>query len=369
MSSDYLKISESIRTNVVVPIEIVKLPVAVQAALEGVDRLAYFRLPLKNRFRRVTEREGLLLHGPAGWAEVSPFWDYDAAESAYWLQAGLELALEPVNLPLQRTEIPINVTIPVVSPERAMQIVTEFTASVPGFESGMVPVTAKVKVADPGVSLRADCDRLEAVRAALGAAGRIRVDANGAWEVAEAVQAIAVLERAAGGLEYVEQPCGSVAELAQVRRRVAVAVAADESVRRAADPLRVAREQAADLLVVKLQPMAGIRRVLEVVAAADLPVVVSSALDSSVGIAAGLKLAGLLPVLDYACGLGTARMFTADVVSSALIPEGGVLPVTEVELDWAVVCESVASEFEGERVGAWVRRLEQMVAVLNGRVG
>lgn len=338
------------------------LPTAVQTHLAGIDRLAFFSLPLKNRFRRVTVREGLLLHGAAGWAEVSPFWDYDAAESAHWLAAGMELATDISPLQLYRQQIPINVTIPVVEPAQAEKIVAEFLRET----SVEQTVTAKVKVADPGVCLAEDANRLAAVRNALGARGRIRVDANAAWTVEEAVAALAVFEKAAGGLEYVEQPCATVEELVQLRRRVPTPIAADESVRRAADPLAVARAQAADLLVVKLQPMAGIHRVLQVVGEAGLPTVVSSALDSSVGIAAGLRLAAALPQLDYACGLGTARMFTSDVVAVPLIPEGAFLPLTQVEVCWETAqanAENPDMEVK-ERIQAWTQRLTDMVATI-----
>ena len=151
--------------------------------------------------------------------------------------------------------------------------------------------TAKVKVADPGTSLAEDCARLEAVRDAIGS-GRIRVDANASWDVEQARRAIDELDRAAGGLEYVEQPCSSVPELAQVRRVVDVPIAADESVRRAEDPLAVARAQAADILIVKVQPLGGVRRATRIVEQAGLPAVVSSALDTSIGIGMATQLAG-----------------------------------------------------------------------------
>lgn len=341
-------------------IEKAELTAQAQAALAQIDRLAFFSLPLKNRFRRVTCREGILLHGPAGWAEVSPFWDYQASESAHWLAAGLEQATDTQPLPTHRTQIPINVTIPVVTPQRATQIVQEFAATVPAEAS----ITAKVKVADPGVDIAADASRLAAVRAALGMRGKIRIDANAAWNVAEALEALQILDKAAGGLEYVEQPCKTVTELAQVRRKSQIPVAADESVRRATDPLAVARAEAADLLVVKLQPMAGIRRVLAVVEEAGLPTVVSSALDSSVGIAAGLRLAASLPHLPYACGLGTVRMFTADVVKNPLIPEGGYLPLSEPEVLWEEA-QLVSRPTEvAQRITAWKQRLHEMVACL-----
>ena len=196
----------------------------------GVDELLVFRAPLRHRFRRIDVRDGLLLHGPAGWGECSPFWDYGPAESAAWLRAGIEAATAVLPAP-RRARVPVNVTIPVVGPADAAALVAA---------SGGC-TTAKVKVADPRSGIAEDCARVEAVRAALGAGGRIRVDANAAWGVEEAVTAIAELDAAAGGLEYVEQPCPGVAELAAVRARVGVPIAADESVRRAEDPLAVAR--------------------------------------------------------------------------------------------------------------------------------
>ena len=217
-------------------------PLAVPPLLaeRGIDRVLVFRVPLTVRFRRIDVREGLLLHGPAGWGECSPFWDYDADESSAWLLAGIEGATS--SLPdAVRSRIPVNVTVPVVDPARAHQLVAD---------SGCR--TAKVKVADPRTDLSSDCARVEAVRDALGDGGRIRVDANAAWDVDEAVAAVRDLHRAAGGLEYVEQPCPSVDELARVRRRVEVPVAADESVRRAEDPVAVARAGAADILILSL---------------------------------------------------------------------------------------------------------------------
>jgi O-succinylbenzoate synthase len=274
-----------------------------------------YSVPMRNRFRGITVREGMLLHGPAGWGEFSPFLDYDARESAPWLASAIESASEDWPAPV-RDRIPINCTVPVVDPEVARRLVEE---------SGCR--TAKVKVADPGMPLAADLERVAAVRDALGPAGRIRVDANAAWSVDEAIAAIRELDRTAGGLEYVEQPCPSVLELAQVRRKVSVRIAADESIRRAEDPLKVAVAGAADVAVIKVAPLGGVRRALEVAEACGLPCVVSSAVETSVGLAAGLALAGALPSLEFACGLGTVSLLTADVVAQPLRPVDGWLPV------------------------------------------
>lgn len=274
-----------------------------------------YRLPMRTRFRGITVREGMLLHGPAGWGEFSPFLDYDERECVPWLASAVEAATQGWPAPV-RDRVPVNCTVPVVSPEQAHRLVGE---------SGCA--TAKVKVADPGMPLSDDCERVAAVRDALGPDGRIRVDANAAWDVDTAVAAIRDLDRAAGGLEYVEQPCPALADLAAVRRRVDVRIAADESIRRAEDPMRVAVAEAADVAVIKVAPLGGVRRALAVAQACGLPCVVSSAVETSVGLAAGLALAGALPELDFACGLGTVSLLTADVVEHPLYPVDGWLPV------------------------------------------
>ncbi|MDX5398818.1 MAG: o-succinylbenzoate synthase, partial [Actinomycetes bacterium] len=204
--------------------------------------------PLRARFRSLDERDGLLLRGPAGWAEFSPFWEYDDEVAVPWLRAALEAATLGFPAPL-RDHVTVNVTVPAVGPERAAELV----------RASQGCTTAKVKVAEPGQGLEDEVDRLAAVRAALGPDGHIRIDSNGAWTAAEAISVLPVLDRAAGGLQYAEQPCRTVAELAEVRRRVAVPIAADESIRRAADPFAVKRAGAADVVVLKVQPLGGVR--------------------------------------------------------------------------------------------------------------
>lgn len=281
----------------------------------GIERAHAYAIPMTTRFRRITERDGLLLQGPAGWAEFSPFWDYDDAESAAWLRAAVADATAERPAP-RRERIPVNTTIPVVPPMLAGRL-----AGVGGAR------TAKVKVADPGVSVAEDAARLAAVREAMGPDARLRIDANAAWTLQEALAALPELDRAAGGLEYAEQPCAELEDLAALRRQLDILLAADESVRRAEDPLRVARAGAADLLVMKVQPLGGIQRCLDLAEQAGLPVVVSSALETSIGLGAGLALAAALPELPHACGLGTAALLTGDVVQSPLHPEQGELPV------------------------------------------
>ena len=282
-----------------------------------------FSIPLRTRFRRVDHREGVLLHGPAGWGEFSPFPDYPPAVTRHAHDAAREAAEVGWPAPL-RDRIVVNTTVPAVDPATAYRMVAA---------SGCT--TAKVKVAEPGQDLHADVERVAAVRDALGAGGRIRVDANGAWDVDQAAAALRALDRY--DLEYAEQPCATLDEMAALRRRCTVLIAADESVRSAADPLRIAGLEAADVVVLKVQPLGGVRRCLEVAASAGLPAVVSSAVETSVGLAAGVALAAALPELPFACGLGTLPLLRGDVSADPLLPAGGYLPVRRAAPDAAAL--------------------------------
>lgn len=305
-------------------------------------------IPMRTRFRGVTVREAVLVEGPAGWGEWSPFLEYDEEVAAPWLRCAEEAAAGDWPAPL-RDRVPVNVTVPAVGPEQAHAIVLRGGCA-----------TAKVKVAEPGQSLADDVARVEAVRDALGPAGRVRVDANGAWDLDTAVAAITALDRAAGGLEYAEQPCASVEELAAVRRRVDVPIAADESIRRAADPYRVRDLEAADVAVLKVQPLGGVRACLRIAEDIGLPVVVSSALETSVGIAAGVALAAALPELPYACGLATVQLLTDDVTQRSLLPVDGALPVGVPAVDQAALDRLAATP---DRVAHWEARLAAVRAV------
>jgi O-succinylbenzoate synthase len=279
-----------------------------------------YRIPLRTRFRGIDVRDGVLVRGPAGWGEFSPLWDYDAAESRRWWAAAAEAACDGWPEP-RRPAVPVNVTVPAVDAARAHAIVAA---------SGCR--TAKVKVAEPGQTPGDDRARVEAVRDALGPDGAVRVDANGAWDVGTAAARLRELDRAVG-LEYAEQPCPELGDLAALRRRVDVRIAVDEGVRRSADPRRVDLREAADVVVLKVQPLGGVRAALQVAEAHGLPCVVSSALESSVGIAAGVALAAALPELPFACGLATVALLTDDVTSAPLLPVDGVLAVRRPEPD------------------------------------
>ena len=300
-------------------------------------------LPMTTRFRGIEVREALLLRAPNGWAEWSPFVEYDDAEAAVWLAAAIEDGWGSRPSP-RRSAVRVNATVPAVAPDAVPGILARFPGS----------RTAKVKVAEPGDSLAEDLARVAAVREAMGPDARIRIDANGAWSLADAEAAIRAL--APIGLEYAEQPCASVADLATLRARLdgLVRIAADESVRKPSDPLAVARAGAADILVLKPQPLGGAARALAIAADAGLPVVASSALETSVGLAAAVRFAAALPDHDLDHGLGTAALLAADVTAQPLLPVDGAVAVRDVNADDALLRRYAAPP---ERTAWWLARL------------
>lgn len=321
--------------------------------LADLDAVRVYALPMRTKFRGVTVRQGVLLSGPAGWGDFCPFPDYSDSQSVPWLAAALEACTQPWPEPV-REHVPVNCIVPAVDPEKAGEIAAR---------SGCT--TAKVKVAEPWQSPAEDIERVTAVRDALGPAGNIRIDANAMWAVDEAVTRIRELERAAGELEYAEQPCASIDELAAVRKRVDVRIAADESIRRADDPMRVAVAGAADVAVIKASPLGGVRQALRVAEAAGLPCVVSSAVETSIGLSAQAALAGALPELSFACGLGTAALLDGDVVGEPLLPTGGGVPVLRraPEPDPARVAAATPTAGTQRR---WLDRLRRVHALLTG---
>ena len=307
--------------------------------------ISVYDIAMRTRFRGITRRQGVVWRGAAGWAEWSPFRDYHGAELKPWLAAAREAADEGFPEPV-RDSVPVNATIPAVGPEQAYALARD---------SGCR--TAKVKVAEPGQTLADDLARVEAVRDALGADGRVRVDANGGWDLDAAVTALRELGRV--GLEYAEQPVASVEDLARLRRTllqqgISVPIAADESIRRSGDPERVAELAAADVAVLKVQPLGGVRRCLELADSLGLPVVVSSALETSIGLAAGVALAAALPELPYACGLNTRSLLTDDLVADSLLAVDGAIGVRPVAADPDALEQCAADE---ETVAWWETRL------------
>jgi O-succinylbenzoate synthase len=311
-------------------------------------------IPMVTRFRGITVREALLVRGPSGWSEFSPFVEYEDEEASTWLRGTIDFGWFP-DPELHRDAIPVNATVPAVGPAEVPGVLARY----PGCR------TAKVKVADPGQSLADDVARVRAVREAMGPEGRIRVDANALWNVDQAEHAIHAL--AEFDLEYVEQPVPTVDELAEIRDRVSyldVPIAADESVRKATDPLAVARAGAADVIIVKAQPLGGIREAQRITSEAGLPVVVSSAIDTSVGIAMGAYLAAAVPRLDFDCGLGTVALLESDVAEDPLLPRNGVIPVRRPEVSVRALDRLAAPR---ERREWWLARMARCHRLLAER--
>ncbi len=304
-----------------------------------VDRLHVVALPMRVKFRGITVRELALINGPAGWGEFGAFLEYEPPEAVAWLAAAIEAAY---TAPPQahRDVIPINATVPAVAAEQVPEVLARF----PGAR------TAKVKVAEPGQTLADDVARVNAVRQQVPT---VRVDANGGWSVAEAVDAARALTED-GLIEYLEQPCATVAELAELRRMVDVPIAADESIRKADDPLHVVRSGAADVAVLKVAPLGGVAPLLAIAQQIDIPIVVSSALDSAVGIGRGLLAAAALPDLQHACGLGTGGLFVDDV-ADPVVPVDGYLPVAAVTPEPARLDALAAT---AERREWWIDRIK-----------
>ncbi|TFI32112.1 O-succinylbenzoate synthase, partial [Rothia dentocariosa] len=310
-------------------------------------------IPMRVTFRSVNRRQSALIQGPAGWGEFAPFLEYDDHEAAAWLACALESAWLGAP-PVRRTTIPVNATLPAVSAEQVPEVLNNYRGTIHEL---------KIKVAEKGQTLDDDIARVAAARRALPNA-RLKVDANAGWSVPEALEALAALNEY--DLLYAEQPVATVDELAQVRALVrehglSMLIAADESVRKASDPLKVAQAHAADVLIVKAAPLGGARRALKIVEQAGLPAVVSSALESSVGIATGVSLAAALPNLPYACGLSTVSLMSADVTENSLLARDGELEVRRVTpTESALRCV----EAEGEVRDAWMERIRRCYLVL-----
>lgn len=296
-------------------------------------------LPMRERFRGITTREVMVFRGPAGWGEFGPFPEYDDAEAVWWLAAGIEAAWQGPPSPL-RDSVEVNATVPAVPADDVAAILDRFPGA----------TTAKVKVAEPGDTLDDEVRRVAAVRDRVP---NVRVDANGKWTPQQAISTI----RELGELQYAEQPCATVEELAAVRAAVDTPIAADESIRRAEDPLRVVRAGAADVAVVKVAPLGGMRRVLAIAADIDLDIVVSSALDSAVGMAAGVSCAAALPGETLACGLGTGTMFARDVATPFVPVDGRVHPRLVVPDDDLLLADP-------DRATWWRERLTRTHALL-----
>lgn len=324
-----------------------------------------FALPLAVPFRGVTEREGVLLRGPSGYGEFAPFDDYDDDAAARWLACAVEAAWGSWPDPV-RTIVPTNAIIPALPAGEAAALAYRAVWSF-GCH------TVKVKVGQPESSAdgkavrsdaesvhRADVERLTAIRAALDATEKprltIRIDANAAWDAATAAAVLPELDAAARGVQFVEQPCAELDDIALLRESISMPIALDESIRTVADP--TAALALADVVVIKAGPVGGVARGLEIAADARVPVVVSGAMDSAIGLDAGLALAGALPTLAYDCGLGTGTLLAEDLLETPLVPRGGVLPVTRHSPDRGALRQA-RQRISTDRQAWWLARLEQ----------
>lgn len=303
--------------------------------------LRVISIPTKTNFRSVQHREFALFEGPQGWGEFSPFLEYSPRECVPWLVSGVEAAV--VAAPsAKRTEIDINATLPCVNGrEKIAEILSWFSGC----------KTVKIKV---GNDLQEDLIRIATVREILPEA-RIRIDVNGLWTVSDALEALRAIH-AEGDIEFVEQPCATVEELRALKKEldVPVQIAGDEIVRKSSNPLAIDLNGAIDVLLLKVAPLGGIKRSMEIASTHHLPVVVSSALDSAVGISYGLKLAAALPRLDFACGLGTGQLLADDI---------GALPIKNGKIEVQTVVPSHSAlrkhEVSSDRLGWWRDRILQ----------
>ena len=265
------------------------------------DSLRVVALPTKTNFRGVTVREVALFKGEQGWAEFSPFVEYEDEECAPWLACAIEAAT--VAKPhLYRTHVAVNGTIPALNDEADLERVVN---SFPGVK------TFKVKV---GTDVSDDLHRLDVIRT-LRPNAAIRIDVNGLWNVDEAEMFL----NSVGEIEYVEQPCATIEELRELKQRVDVKIVGDEVLRKSTNPFEVDLTGAVDFLMLKVQPLGGIKRAHALAEHHKLPVVISSALESAVGINYGLMLAASFEEMRFDCGLGTGSLLAKNVAELPII--------------------------------------------------
>ena len=314
--------------------------------LEGaLASLRVLALPMRTTFRSLDVRETALIKGESGWGEFAPFVEYSDQESLPWLESAIEAADKALS-PALRESIPINATVPASNDEAEIEQILSWY---PGVD------TVKIKV---GTGIKEDLARIKAVRKYLPKA-KIRIDVNGSWSVKEALSNInAIYNEVAGdSLEYVEQPVASLDELRQLKEgmTVDVKIAGDEVLRKAKDPFAISLDGAIDILMLKVSPLGGIKRAMDLASHHKLPVVISSALESAVGISHGLALAARIPKLDYACGLGTSALFNQDISDIPII--SGAIKVKSYPID---IAQIERHELKGERLEWWRNRISRV---------
>ena len=312
---------------------------------EALASLRVLALPMRTTFRSLDVRETALIKGESGWGEFAPFAEYSDQESLPWLESAIEAADKALS-PALRESIPINATVPASNDEAEIEQILSWY---PGVDA------VKIKV---GTGIKEDLARIKAVRKYLPKA-KIRIDVNGSWSVDDALINInAIYNEVAGdSLEYVEQPVASLDELKQLKEgmSVDVKIAGDEVLRKAKDPFAISLDGAIDILMLKASPLGGIKRAMDLASHHKLPVVISSALESAVGISHGLALAARIPKLDYACGLGTSALFNQDISDIPII--SGAIKVKNYPID---IAQIERHELKGERLEWWRNRISRV---------
>jgi O-succinylbenzoate synthase len=311
---------------------------------EALASLRVLALPMRTTFRSLNVRETALIKGESGWGEFAPFVEYPDQESLPWLESAIEAADKALS-PALRESIPINATVPASNDEAEIEQILSWY---PGVD------TVKIKV---GTGIKEDLARIQEVRKHLPKA-KIRIDVNGSWSVKEALSNISAIYEVTGDLlEYVEQPVASLDELKQLKEgmSVNVKIAGDEVLRKAKDPFAISLDGAIDILMLKVSPLGGIKRAMDLAIHHKLPVVVSSALESAVGISHGLALAARVPNLDYACGLGTSALFNQDVSDIPII--SGAIKVKNYPIE---IVQIERHELKGERLEWWRNRISRV---------
>ena len=288
--------------------------------LSLLESMRVIALPTKTNFRGINVREVALFQGEYGWGEFSPFLEYDYQECAPWLMCAIEAATKP-RPQLYRNSVRVNGTIPATNDKSVIKSLVETYQGVKTF---------KVKVGD---NLGEDIVRLAQIRS-LGRDIKIRIDVNGLWSVQDALTNLYAFYEEVGPFEYVEQPCATLEELRELKASIHIPlkIAVDEAIRKAKDPFAIDLSGAADLVMLKVQPLGGIARAHQLAEHHKLPVVVSSALESALGINYGLQLAASFPEMNFDCGLGTGSLLRADVASLPIV--NGEIEITEVEPDF-----------------------------------
>ena len=311
---------------------------------EALASLRVLALPMRTTFRSLDVRETALIKGESGWGEFAPFVEYSDQESLPWLESAIEAADKALS-PALRESIPINATVPASNDEAEIEQILSWY---PGVD------TVKIKV---GTGIKEDLARIKAVRKYLPKA-KIRIDVNGSWRVDDAfININAIYEVTGDLLEYVEQPVASLGELKQLKEgmSVDVKIAGDEVLRKAKDPFAISLDGAIDILMLKVSPLGGIKRAMDLASHHKLPVVISSALESAVGISHGLALAARIPKLDYACGLGTSALFNQDISDIPII--SGAIKVKSYPID---IAQIERHELKGERLEWWRNRISRV---------